>query len=250
MTEIVASRDGRVAIVTLNRPAVLNAINTEMLDALDAALDAIEASDAQLLVLTGAGRAFCSGSDIGGHRPAPEDLRQVAETRIKRMHALVLRLIGFKQPSVAALNGLAYGGGLELALACTFRIASPSAKLCMPEIRHGVLPSYGATQLLPRLIGAGRALELMLTGASLAGAEAKSIGLVTGVDDDPVAAAVAFAERLPNTGSLSHHMIRRAVVHGQHLDIAAALDLERELAIEVALSREAQDGISRFNDRA
>lgn len=250
MSEIVSQREGRVAVVTLNRPEVLNAINTPMLDALDDALDAIEQSDAELLVLTGAGRAFCAGSDIGGHRPAGEDLREVAETRVRRMHALVLRFIGYRLPSVAAINGLAYGGGLELALACTFRVAAPTATLCMPEIKHGVLPSYGATQLLPRLIGASRALELMLTGASLAGEDAKPIGLVTGVDAAPLAAAIAFADRLPNAGSLSHRMIRHAVHHGQHLDLAAALELERELAIEVAVSDEAREGISKFGERS
>lgn len=185
-------RIGSVAVVTLNRPEKLNAITTPMLDALDIALAEVEASGAKALVVTGAGRAFCAGSDIGGADQHPGDVRSFAKDRIRRMHALALRLIDYRLPSIAALNGLAYGGGLEIALACTFRTALPGAKLCMPEIRHSLVPSYGGTQLLPRLIGSGRALQMMLTGEAIDAEEALRIGLVNIVDADPLAAAVTL----------------------------------------------------------
>jgi enoyl-CoA hydratase/carnithine racemase len=165
------------------------------------------------------------------------------------MHALILRLIEYRQPSIAALNGLAYGGGLEIALACTFRTAAPTAKLCMPEIRHSLVPSYGGTQLLPRLIGTGRALEMMLTGESLDAEEALRIGLVNAVDLDPIAAAVALAERMPNGAGQAQSMIRKSVVIGTNLNLAGALDLERELAMDIAVSDAARQGAASFSNR-
>ena len=249
METINLDRQGRVALVTLNRPEKLNAITTHMLDDLDAVLTDVEASDAHAVIFTGAGRAFCAGSDISGADEHRGDTLRFAEERIRRMHALILRLIDYRQPSFAALNGLAYGGGLEIALACTFRTCAPHAKLCMPEIRHSLVPSYGGTQLLPRLIGAGRALEMMLTGKAITAEHALRIGLVNAVDDNPVAAAVALAERMPNGAGEAQRMVRRSVAHGTILELAAALDLERELAMEIAVSDEARQGAAAFTKR-
>lgn len=246
MNVVTEQREGGCAIVTLDRPHVLNALNDQLLDALEAALDAIERSDARALIVTGAGRAFCSGSDLSGAERHEEGTEAFARARIGRMHALILRLIDFRLPSIAALNGLAYGGGLELALGCTFRTAAPSARLCMPEIKHALVPSYGGTQLLPRLIGPVRAIELMLTGESIDADEALRIGLVNAVDPDPLAAAVRLADRLPNGAGIAQRMIRRAVAQGADLDLRAALDLERELAMEIAVSPEARQGAERF----
>lgn len=239
-------RSGSAAVVTLNRPHKLNAINSAMLDELDAVLDEIEASDACVLILTGAGRAFCAGSDISGDDQHDGDTKSFAEVRIKRMHSVVLRLASFRQPSIAALNGLAYGGGLELSLACTFRTAAPSAKLCLPEIQHSLVPSYGGTQLLPRLIGVGRALEMMLTGESVDADQALQFGLVTAVAGDPVEAALALSRRLPNGAGLAQRMIRRAVAFGAGQELPAALNLELELAMEIAVSAQARQGAARF----
>jgi len=249
MTILMVERTGSYAIVTLNRPQVLNAINTAMLDLIDAALEKIETSDARALVLTGTGRAFCSGSDISGEEKHEGTTQDFANARIARMHALILRLLDFPKPSIAALNGLAYGGGLELALACTFRTASPSARLSLPEIKLGLMPAYGGTQLLPRLIGAGRALELMLTGESIEANEALKIGLVNAVDADPVAAACGLADRLPGGAGIAQRTIRRAVTHGANLDLAAALEVERAAAAELAVSDEAKAGVMRFAAR-
>jgi enoyl-CoA hydratase/carnithine racemase len=242
-------RIGSVAVITLDRPDKLNAITTVMLDELDAALTEVETSDARAVIVTGAGRGFCAGSDISGQDQHHGDTRSFAENRIRRMHALILRLVEYRQPSIAALNGLAYGGGLEIALACTFRTAALTAKLCMPEIRHSLVPSYGGTQLLPRLIGAGRALEMMLTGESVDADEALRIGLVNAVDADPVAAAIALAERMPNGAGAAQRMIRRAVAIGGDLPLSDALDCERKLAMDIAVSDEARQGAASFTNR-
>jgi enoyl-CoA hydratase len=249
MALILVERIGQCAVLTLNRPAVLNALNNAILDELEAAIDQVEASDAQVLILTGAGRAFCSGTDISGKDPHEGTPEEFAATRVGRMHALALRLQDLPQPSIAALNGLAYGGGLELALGFTFRTAAPTAALCMVEVTLGLIPSYGATQTLPRLIGQGRALEMMLTGAPMSAEEALRIGLVNAVDPDPVGAAIAFADRLPDGAGPAQRAIRRAVARGAHLDLPSALDIERELTLEIARSPAAREAGARFQAR-
>ena len=249
METIKVAQIGSASVITLNRPERLNAITTTMLDEIDIALHEIETSDASVLILTGAGRGFCAGSDISGEDQHGGDTRSFADSRIRRMHGLILRLAEFRQPSIAALNGLAYGGGLELAMACTFRTAAPRAKFCMPEIRHSLVPSYGGTQLLPGLIGRARALQMMLTGESVDAEEALRTGLVNLVDPDPLAAAIALAGSMPNGAGLAQRMIRRSVTSGASLGLAAALDLERELAMEIAVSDDALQGAARFANR-
>ena len=240
-------RRGPDAVVTLNRPAKLNALDDALVTALEDALEEVAASDARALILTGAGRAFCAGSDIsGGGDLGFESASEHAVQRIGRMHRLVLRLVEFPITTIAACNGLAYGGGLELALACTFRVAAPTARLALPEVRLGLLPSYGGTQLLPRLIGQPRALRMMLTGEPLEAGEALALGLVDVVDEDPVAAAAALAERLPSGTALAQRLIRRAVHEGASLDLARGLELERDLALQIAGSDEAREVATRF----
>jgi enoyl-CoA hydratase/carnithine racemase len=246
MSILEVDNSGGCAIVRLNRPHVLNALNTALLDLLDAALDRIEAIDVRALILTGAGRAFCSGSDISGEERQAGSTQDFANAPIKRMHALILRLIDYPMPSIAAINGLAYGGGLELSLGCTFRTAAPGAKFGLPEIKLGLIPAYGGTQLLPRLIGPARALELMLTGESIAAEEALRIGLVNTVAEDPIAAAISLADRLVGSAGIAQRMIRRAVQHGVTLELPAALEMERAMAAEVAISAEAREGVARF----
>jgi len=250
MAPVLLERRGDCALVTLNRPEALNAIDTALLDAFDAALDEVADSDAAALVLTGAGRAFCAGTDLKAddHPPgiSPADF---ADARVARMHALLLRLAGYPIASIAALNGLAYGGGLELALGCTFRVAATNARFALPEIRLGLMPSYGGTVLLPRLIGEGRALQMMLTGESIDAAEALRSGLVGAVGDDAVAEALALAARLPHPRGIAQRMIRQAVHGAAGLDTAAALAHERAAVGTVARSDEVRGVAARFAAR-
>jgi enoyl-CoA hydratase len=169
-----------IALITMNRPQKLNALNAETMDELDEVFDKVENdSGTKALIITGAGeKAFVAGADIG----------ELAESKPLSGQMLALkgqktlrRLERMNKPSVAAINGYALGGGLELAMACTMRVASHNAKLGQPEVKLGIVAGYGGTQRLPRLVGRGRALEILLTGEPIDAGEAHRIGLVNHV---------------------------------------------------------------------
>jgi cyclohexa-1,5-dienecarbonyl-CoA hydratase len=232
-------------VLRLNRPQALNTISNEMLDELEAALEAIAGDDSRALILTGTGRAFCAGTDLSEWHGDPQQ-------RLLRVHALVQRMLDFPKPIVAALNGLALGGGLELALGCTFRVARRSAKLGLPEIKLGLLPAYAGTQLLPRLVGENRALEIMLSGDPVDGTTALAIGLVNRVcedDADVVAAAAEFASAMTRHSLLPQRAIRRAVREGMRLPLGDALALERELVREISSSADTLEGVQAFLEK-
>jgi len=238
-------RRGHCAVLTLNRPQVLNSISNDMLDELERHLAAIAGDDSRALILSGAGRAFCAGTDLNEWHGDPQE-------RLLRVHALVQRMLEFPKPVVAALNGLALGGGLELALACTFRVARRGAKLGLPEIKLGLLPAYAGTQLLPRLIGENRALEMMLSGDPVDGDAALAIGLVNRVCEDEadvVAAAVEFAASFTRHSLVPQRAIRRAIGEGMRLPLGEALAHERELVREVSASVDTLEGVQAFLEK-
>jgi len=230
-----------IAILRLDRPRSLNAINHAMTQELDAAIDRCERDDAvRALVIVGTGRAFCVGTDL------KEGAGGDPMERVRHMHGLVQRLVDWPKISVAAINGLALGGGLEIAMACTLRVAVPEARLGLPEVTHSLMPAYGGTQLLPRLIGLGRALELALTGEMIDAARAREIGLVTAVAEDCVAEAVALAARCAAGGATAQREIRRAMWHGLALPLGEALAAEARGVVHVADSAEAKAGVAAF----
>lgn len=240
MTAITFSRIGDVALLTLDRPQALNAISSRTIADLNAALDAVANDDSVALVLTGTGRAFCAGADLREPLIDPQ-------SRVAAMHALVLRLAEYPKVSVAAINGLAYGGGLELAMACTLRVAVPDARMALPEVKAlKLIPGYGGTQLLPRLIGEARSLQMLLTGDAVDAAEACRIGLVNMIAEDCVAAAADLAQRASVAGPSTSHLIRRTVAAGLRTDLAAGLALEAEAVRKAAQSPEARAAIDAF----
>ncbi len=199
---VLIEAEGGVAVVTLNRPRVRNAINLEMVEGLHAALDSL-GSDAstRVLILTGAGRdAFASGADI---RELKE--RRAADALLGINSGLFLKLERFPYPTIAAVSGYALGGGCELALACDLRVASESARFGQPEVGLGIIPAAGASYRLPRLVGSGRALELILTGRIIDAGEALRIGLVNRVvpDGRVVHEARALAATIAAKGPLA-----------------------------------------------
>lgn len=169
-----------IALITVRRPEKLNALNQLTITELNSAFDAVATDDAvRALILTGAGeKAFIAGADIS-ELAAADPLRSVDTARRGQQLFRKLELMG--KPSIAAINGFALGGGLELAMACTLRVASPNARMGQPEVKLGIIAGYAGTQRLPRLVGRGRALELLLTADMIDAAEAHRIGLVNHV---------------------------------------------------------------------
>jgi enoyl-CoA hydratase len=232
------SRRDEFAVITINRAQALNALNYEMLRAIGRALDEVDASDARALFLTGTGdKAFCAGADIGEllGRSIPQEY---AGTRLGQ--ELCCRIEGFRIPSLAIVNGYALGGGCELAMACTFRLGTPAAKFGLPEVKLGLVPGYGGTQRLPRLVGVGVALEILMTGRSVPAEEALRIGLLHRiVDGDPIEAAVQYARAFSKHGLLALRLVRDAALRGADVSLRDGLAIEADLS---TLSMRSDDG--------
>jgi len=239
------SRRDEFAIITLRRPEVLNALNYDMLRMLDRAFDEVEASNARALFFIGAGeRAFCAGADIGEllNRTISQDyegtwLGQRVYSRLER-----LRL-----PSIALVNGYALGGGCELSLASTFRLASPNARFGLPEVKLGGVPGYGGTQRLPRLVGLSTALEIMMTGRMVPADEALRIGLISRViEGDLIEGGMAFARGFSHFSLLALKLIRDSAQRGIDVPIADGLRIEADLSTVAMLSEDGAEGASAF----
>ena len=235
------------AVFTITRAEHLNTLNREVWRGLEACLDELEREGGRFLVVTSEGeRAFSAGSDLKDDVLAHWDQQSAKSDRIR---SLLLRLSRSPLFSIAALNGMAHGGGLELALACTLRVAVAQARLSMPEIRLGVIPSYGGTQLLPAVIGRSRAAELMLTGRVLSAAEALEWGLVSFVRDDVQGLtehALRIASEVGGFSADAYKAIVKCVALAGARPTQEAMDLEgRELA-QVLEGEAAKDGIRAF----
>src|SRR5688500_3164962 len=187
------TRRDEFALITLNRPAALNALSLVLIADLARALDDVAKSDARALLITGAGdKAFCAGADIK-ELTGRSLVDQKRSTEVGQ--ATFAKLERLPMPSIAVINGYAFGGGLELALACTFRIATRNAKMGLPEIKLGLIPGYGGTQRLPRAVGEARATEMILTARTVDAEEALRIGLVHRLADggDALEQGIAYA---------------------------------------------------------
>ncbi len=256
--EIGRPRDG-VAVVTLNRPASLNAMNADLIAELHAAFATLRPDrSCRVIVLTGAGRAFCAGLDLkeGAQPPAAATLgRPQAGMVVQQSIAdLVPIMRGMRQPIIAAVNGAASGGGLALALACDIRVAAASARFNVAFVRIGLSGcDVGVSWLLPRLIGASRAYELMLTGRFSPAAEAKEIGLVHEVvaDGQVVDAALAEAELILANSPFGVHMTKE--VMWSQLEIGslhAGIDLENRTQLLAEHGRRHGGGGCRVHARS
>jgi enoyl-CoA hydratase len=242
--------DGATAIVTINRPKVLNALNAATLDELERLVRNLQGDDSvRVVILTGAGeKSFVAGADIN---------ELAAQTPVSgREHALagqrVFDLIeNLGKPVIAAINGYALGGGCELAMACTLRLAADTARLGQPEIALGLLPGYAGTQRLPRLVGKGKAMEMMLTGAPITADEALRVGLVTRVVPaaDLMAEARKLAAQLATAAPIAMRYIITAVNAGAEMPFAQACRLEATLFGLVASTEDMRQGTAAFLDK-
>jgi len=242
------SRIDELALVRLDRPEVLNALNFELLRDLGAALDQVAAGDARALLVTGAGeRAFCSGADV---KELMGRSLQATRTGAAFGQATFAKLDSLPIPSIALINGYAFGGGLELALACTFRLATHTAKFGLPEIKLGLIPGYGGTQRLPRLIGEARALEMILTGRAVMAEEALQIGLVNRlVDGDLLEAGESFAREMTGFSLPALGFARDAVRRGLAASLEQGLEIEADLNTLAFQTADSVEGIAAFLEK-
>ena len=216
-TLIYEMRDG-LAYVTLNRPEKLNALNQKVMKELGACFEDIQRDDdVKAVILTGAGeKAFVAGADI--NELAVQTPMQGKETSLAGQQ-IFNSIENLGKPVIAAVNGYAFGGGCELAMACTLRIAAENARLGQPEVKLGIIPGYAGTQRLPRLVGKGRAMELILSGEPVTAQEAFRIGLVNQVvpQKDLMAAAETLARKIMANGPLAVKLAMEAVNHGMEM---------------------------------
>ena len=238
--------DGDVAIITLNRPEAYNAMDLATIRALSEAVANFESdSSLRVAVITGTGKAFCAGADID------ETLPYMKEHGTKKLPPTIMRGQTATKPLIAAINGLALGGGLELALACDIRISSGSAKFGFPEIGLGLIPGWGGTQRLPRLIGLGRATEMILTGRAINADEALRLGLVNRVvaDDELMAAALDMARAIACKSTDAIRFIKQAIQEGLDLPLDEALDLEAGLEDSVLHTPGFEEGLWTYREK-
>jgi len=238
--------DGAVAIITLNRPEAYNALDLASIRALSDACTHFESdSNLHVAVITGTGKAFCAGADID------DTLPYMKEHGTKSLPPTIMRGQTVIKPLIAAINGLSLGGGLELALACDIRIAAASAKLGLPEVGLGLIPGWGGTQRLPRLIGCGRASEMILTGRAVTADEAARIGLVNKVvpDSELLPAALEMAHAIAEKSPEAVRFAKEALQKGLDLPLNEALNLEAGLGDAVLHTPGFEEGMWAYREK-
>lgn len=239
-----------VAVVTINRPEILNAMSDGLLRGLLRFFEEVANDPAvACVILTGAGeKAFVAGADIRAMQP----LDALAAREAAQLgHAVCAAIERCPQPVIAAVNGFALGGGCELALACDLRLAAEHARFGQPEINLGIIPGFGGTQRLPRLVGKGRALEMILTGDMIDATEAWRIGLVNRVlpTAELLPEARRLAAKLAGKGRLALRLAKEAVVNGLELDLVRANRYEAELFALCFASADQKEGMQAFLEK-
>ena len=244
-------RDG-VAILTLNRPEALNALSFAVLGEIEARVNevecGIEQGEVRALLVAGAGdRAFCAGADVKelmGRTPLEH------RRGLRFGQALFERISDLPVPSIAIIDGFALGGGLELAMACTFRFATGAARMGLPEIKLGLVPGYGGTQRLPRLVGEANALDIVMTGRMVKAEEGLSMGLVNRVvEGDALEAGLAFAAELTRYSLPVLQLAREAVRRALDLSVHEGLEVEADIGALSYQTGDAQEGMNAFIEK-
>ena len=243
-------QDGAVAVVTVNRPKVLNALNGATLRELNDLFTRLSSDESvRGVILTGAGpKAFVAGADINELKAnTPLSAKDVA--RFGQL--LFLRIERLGKPVIAAVNGFCLGGGLELASACTFRTASSNAILGLPEVKLAVIPGYGGTQRLPRLVGIGRAMEMILTGEPVKAAEAERIGLVNHVfePEELLPKTREILDKILERGPIAVRFALEAGFRGADLPLDEGLNLESNLFSILTTTEDMQEGMAAFLEK-
>lgn len=237
-----------IAWVTFTRPKALNALAADVLTEIAEVTEVIaEDPEVKVAIFTGEGKAFVAGADIS-------EINALKDIFIGREYSLggqevMNHIAALPVPTIAAINGYALGGGLELALACDLRVAAAGAKLGLPEVGLGLIPGFGGTQRLPRLIGAGRALDLILTGRHVAAEEALQLGLVNRVADDVVAAAAELAGQIMKNSPVALALAKEAVARGIDVPLPEALEIEADLFGMACTTHDMREGTTAFLEK-
>lgn len=248
-SNIQLDRHGPIAVLTVNRPQALNALNADTLSEIAQAVELVmDEAEVGALIVTGAGgRAFVAGADIAELAEldsafAGRELSLAGQDVMQTIAALPL-------PTIAAISGYALGGGLELALACDLRVASPTAKLGLPEVGLGLIPGFGGTQRLPRVVGLGRALDLLLTGRQVNAQEAHGMGLVNELADDPLSRARELAQQMLKNAPMSLGLVKEAVRRGMDAGFDHALEIEADLFGLAVVTKDFKEGTRAFLEK-
>jgi 2-(1,2-epoxy-1,2-dihydrophenyl)acetyl-CoA isomerase len=252
---VILEMTGEVAVMTLNDPSVLNAFGLKLREDMSMAMDQVEASSARCLVITGAGRAFCSGANLNDPDRAPRDRAAEASGKQKGdleswYNPMFMRLRALPIPVVTAINGIAAGAGMSLALTGDIRIAARSASFLQAFARIGLVPDCGSSWLLPRLIGMARAMELSLLAGRLSAETALSWGLINRLEEDDtlLAKALEIASGLA-AGPRSLGLIRQMYWRALENTYADQLDLEAKLQSQAAITSDYEEGLAAFREK-
>jgi len=247
---ILFDKKNSIAYVTVNRPKVLNALNMATMEELRAAFHDIKNNaELRVVILTGAGeKAFIAGADIG---ELAQNTGPAAKEYTLRGQSVVNLIENLGKPVIACINGFALGGGCEIAMACTLRLASETAKLGQPEVKLGIIPGYGGTQRLPRLVGKGIAMQLLLTGEMITAQEAYRIGLVNEVtaSADLIPRAETIAQKIIANGPLAVQYTMEAVNKGMETPLAEGLYIEAALFGVASVTEDKKEGTAAFLEK-
>lgn len=242
------TQDEEFAILTIRRPQALNALGFELIGRIGECIKEAGRSTARALIVTGEGeKAFCAGADIKELQQRGLRAQREGAELGQATFALLDRL---PIPSIALVNGFAFGGGCELALACTLRLALPNAKFGLPEVKLGLIPGYGGTQRLPRLVGQGRALDMVMTGRTVGAEEALSMGLVNRIAAPPgMAAAKAYAREFSGYGLRALQLAREAIQRAGDVALHEGLRMEADLSTLAYRTHDAEEGMQAFIEK-
>ncbi len=249
LNTIILEKKEKIAHLILNRPEVHNAINDQMIAEIRQAVEALHGDESvRVVIITGSGKAFQAGADIAElSRMDPIQILKWNQSIVENFNALE----EMRQPVIAAINGFALGGGLELALACTLRIASEKARMGLPEVKIGIIPGAGGTQRLPRLIGKGIAAEIILTGEMIDAQTAYRIGLVNRVvpHEELMKAAEELANKIIANGPIAISLAKDAMHVGEGLPLHAAIQYAQKNCVTCFATEDMREGTRAFLEK-
>ncbi|HBI02767.1 MAG TPA: enoyl-CoA hydratase [Paenibacillaceae bacterium] len=250
MDKVLYEKKENIAYITLNRPDELNCLDYETLDQLEGIIDIIHVDkDIRIVIITGSGeKSFCSGADLKERRNFTESQVRRSVNKIRRVCD---RMEELPQPTIAAINGFCFGGGLELALACDFRYAVERAKMGLTEVSWAIIPGAGGTQRLPRLIGTARAKELILTARKIDAKTAENLGLLNGVttQDELLSKCLELGEEIMGNGPIAVAQAKYAINYGSSVDLKTGLAIEAKSYEVIIPTKDRIEALQAFREK-